>query len=87
MSVVAGSRGGQFLRNFARYGFLAIISLLVAFPLYWMIVTAIQSPNVTLNYPPVLYPVHPNLTGFKDLFAQNPMTHWLLNSEIGRAHV
>ena len=80
MSVVTGSRGSQFFRNTARYGFLAIISLLVAFPLYWMVVTAIQSPNVTLNYPPVLYPVHPNLTGFKDLFAQNPMTHWLLNS-------
>lgn len=50
------------------------------FPLYWMIVTAIQPPTITLMYPPVLYPKAHNLDGFTQLFHDNPMGKWLLNS-------
>ena len=80
MSVVTGSRGTKFARNVIRYLFVLILSLLVAFPLYWMMVTAVQSPNATLAYPPVFYPVEPNLDGFRQLFSDNPMAKWLLNS-------
>ncbi len=80
MAVVRGSRKKVFVMNSARYIFVGIICTLVIFPLYWMVVTAIQPPNVTLQYPPVLYPVHPNLLGFKQLFHGNPMGRWLLNS-------
>ena len=45
-----------------------------------MFVTAIQPPEVTLAYPPVLYPKSPNLDGFSQLFKDNPMGKWLLNS-------
>ena len=72
MSVVTGSRGTKFARNVIRYLFVLILSLLVAFPLYWMMVTAVQSPNATLAYPPVFYPVEPNLDGFRQLFSDNP---------------
>lgn len=45
-----------------------------------MVVTAIQPPEVTLAYPPVLYPKSPNLDGFSQIFNDNPMGKWLLNS-------
>jgi len=80
MAVVTGSRGTKLARNLIRYLFVLILSLLVAFPLYWMLVTAVQSPNATLAYPPVFYPVEPNLDGFRQLFSDNPMAKWLLNS-------
>lgn len=54
--------------------------MLVLFPLYWMVVTALQPPDVSISYPPVLYPVRPNLNGFNQLFDQQPMARWLLNS-------
>lgn len=53
---------------------------MVIFPLYWMVVTAIQPPDVSLQYPPVLYPKAPNIHGFQQLFRDNPMGRWLLNS-------
>lgn len=80
MNVVVGDRKTIFFRSTARYTFIGIICLLVIFPLYWMFVTAIQPPEVTLAYPPVLYPKSPNLDGFSQLFKDNPMGKWLLNS-------
>ena len=80
MAVVTGTRGAKALRSLSRYFFVLILSLIVAFPLYWMMVTAVQSPNATLAYPPVFYPVEPNLDGFRQLFSDNPMAKWLLNS-------
>lgn len=80
MNVVVGTRSTRAVRSVFRYFFLAILSVVVAFPLYWMVVTAIQSPNATLAYPPVFYPVEPNLDGFRQLFADNPMAQWLINS-------
>jgi multiple sugar transport system permease protein len=82
MAVVSGSRRRVFLQHVARYSFIITICLAVIFPLYWMVVTAIQSPNITLQYPPVLYPVKPNLLGFRQLFHGNPMGRWLLNSAV-----
>lgn len=80
MNVVVGGHRTVLARSTARYIFIGIVSLLVIFPLYWMVVTAIQPPEVTLAYPPVLYPKSPNLLGFSQLFHDNPMGKWLLNS-------
>lgn len=80
MAVVVGSKAIVLVRSLSRYFFVGVVLLLVLFPLYWMFVTAVQPPDVTLTYPPVLYPLHPNLDGFTQLFAEKPMTKWLLNS-------
>jgi multiple sugar transport system permease protein len=45
-----------------------------------MVVTAIQPPEVTLRYPPVLYPITPNLHGFHQIFGEKQMGRWLINS-------
>jgi multiple sugar transport system permease protein len=57
-----------------------LVSLLVIFPLYWMLVTAVQAPEVTLRYPPVLYPIDPNIKGFHAIFIEKQMGQWLINS-------
>jgi len=45
-----------------------------------MLVTAVQAPEVTLRYPPVLYPIDPNLKGFHAIFFEKQMGKWLINS-------
>lgn len=80
MAVVRGSRSKVIASNTVRFGFIFIVCILVVFPLYWMAVTAFQPPEVTISYPPVLYPLHPNVNGFTQLFKQQPMGQWLLNS-------
>ncbi|MEI9906740.1 MAG: carbohydrate ABC transporter permease [Actinomycetota bacterium] len=80
MNVVIGSKKAVLGRSAVRYIFIAIVCMLVIFPLYWMVVTAIQPPDITLTYPPVLYPKSPNLHGFNQLFGDKPMGRWLLNS-------
>lgn len=80
MAVVRGSKSKVIASNIFRFGFIWIVCMLVLFPLYWMVVTALQPPDVSISYPPVLYPVRPNLNGFNQLFDQQPMARWLLNS-------
>lgn len=82
MAVVVGSHKQVIFRNTVRFSFIAIVCMLVLFPLYWMVVTAIQPAAVTLSYPPVLYPVSPDVHGFQLLFNQTPMGRWLLNSAL-----
>lgn len=80
MAVVVGTKKVALARSIFRYFFITVICMMVLFPLYWMLVTAIQPPDVTLTYPPVLYPKDPNLDGFRQLFNDNSMPKWLLNS-------
>ena len=80
MAVVVGTKKVVLARSIFRYSIITMICLMVLFPLYWMIVTAIQPPDITLMYPPVLYPQDPNLDGFRELFRDNPMAKWLINS-------
>lgn len=57
------------------------IALVVAFPLYWMLLTALQpassmlSPNLTL-----LPTQEPNLDGFREIITETPTLRWLGNS-------
>ncbi len=80
MAIVTGSKFSNAIRSLLRYFVIILVSLLVLFPLYWMVVTAIQPPEVTLRYPPVLYPITPNLHGFHQIFVEKQMGRWLINS-------
>ena len=68
MAIVRGTKLSNRVRAVFRYFTIFLVSLLVIFPLYWMLVTAVQAPEVTLRYPPVLYPIDPNLKGFHAIF-------------------
>jgi len=80
MAIVTGSKFSNAIRTTLRYFLILLVSLLVIFPLYWMLVTAVQAPEVTLRYPPVLYPIDPNLKGFHAIFFEKQMGKWLINS-------
>ncbi len=80
MAIVRGTKLSNAIRTSLRYFVIFLVSLLVIFPLYWMVVTAVQAPEVTLRYPPVLYPIDPNLKGFHAIFFEKQMGRWLINS-------
>ncbi len=59
-----------------------IITLIMFFPIYWMIVTAF-SPREDLYEPGLhLWPLHPTLDNFRTPFAEFPVWTWFKNSAV-----
>jgi len=54
----------------------------VLFPVYWMIVTAVQPEAISQHYPPPLMPQQPTLDAFSAVFERTRAGIWLLNSAI-----
>jgi multiple sugar transport system permease protein len=54
----------------------------VMFPVYWMVVSAIQPARLSMRYPPPLFPQVINLTPFEQLFRDYPVITWVTNSTI-----
>ena len=64
-------------------GFAAVVVAICGitfFPIYWMILTTLQPTKNTLSYPPALLPRVFDLSAYKDLFAEEPIERWILNS-------
>ncbi|HYO29757.1 MAG TPA: carbohydrate ABC transporter permease, partial [Thermomicrobiales bacterium] len=83
MPVVTRGRGP--LPLLRRLGFAILVVLVVGitfFPVYWMVVSAIQPTAYSLHYPPPLWPKGIDLAPFRDLFGKQPIGEWLLNSAI-----
>lgn len=57
----------------------AIVSL---FPLYWMLLTAIQPPTAVMSLPPEWIPRTISLDNFREAFAGSPVLRWTFNSLI-----
>lgn len=79
----AGS--GGLLPLLRRIGYAVLVILVVGvtfFPVYWMVLSAIQPTEYSLRYPPPLWPQGIDLQPFRDLFAKQPIGEWLLNSAI-----
>lgn len=55
----------------------AIIALL---PLYWMVVTALQQPTLTVSFPPEWFPSNPTLLNFQRFFTRPHVLTWTTNS-------
>jgi len=60
----------------------ALVALLLLFPLYWMVVTAVLPTSETLAREPALWPAWSrlDLRAFGEAFARKPLATWLLNS-------
>ena len=58
---------------------LSIICLSMIVPFYWMIVTALKTPQEILRFPPTLFPDNPTLENFLRVFQ---VTTWNGNSMI-----
>lgn len=57
----------------------AVIALL---PLYWMVVTALQQPTLTVSFPPEWFPSNPTFLNFQRFFGRPHVLTWTTNSLI-----
>jgi multiple sugar transport system permease protein len=74
-------RAGRAARLTVRY-VLALAALVVfLFPLYWLLATALKTPDEILAYPPVWWPHSPQLAGFAGLI-ENGDARAVINSLI-----
>jgi multiple sugar transport system permease protein len=62
---------------------LVILTLIVLlFPLYWMLVTALRPGNQLLSYPPHFFPTDLTLEAFRRVLGETLIFRWFLNSTI-----
>jgi multiple sugar transport system permease protein len=58
------------------------VVLAIAFPLFWMLSTALKPNDETFAMPPTLLPAHPTLEQFQRLLTETPFATFFLNSVI-----
>ncbi len=64
------------------YVLVALVCAVVFFPVYWMILSAIQPARLSMRYPPPLFPQAISLTPFQQLFRDYPVVTWVTNSTL-----
>ena len=67
----------------SKLGFALVVLIICGitfFPVYWMLITTIQSTRITLRYPPKLWPQEFSLTAFQQVFDKEPVARWIFNS-------
>lgn len=81
----AARRRTQLLRAVRRIGYYLLVLLVVAVvfsPIYWMVVTTLRPISENLRFPPTLWPTALDLAAFGDLFQNQPIERWILNSTL-----
>lgn len=73
---------GKLLRRVAAYALVILVCAVVLFPVYWMILSAIQPARLSMRYPPPMFPQAVNFTPFQQLFRDYPVVTWVQNSAI-----
>jgi multiple sugar transport system permease protein len=73
-------RSARGVRSGLYYLLVLAVCLVTFFPIYWMLVTAIQPSRFTTIYPPSLWPREIDLTAFRQVFAREPIERWIGNS-------
>jgi len=63
-------------------GSLWLAALLTLFPLLWMVSVSLMPTGSSASYPPPLWSAHASLDRYRELFAQQHMGRYLLNSVI-----
>lgn len=59
---------------------LVVLSSAAVIPLYWMVVTALQQPTLTVTFPPEWFPSNPTLVNFQRFIERPYVWRWTLNS-------
>lgn len=59
-----------------------VLSALLLFPIWWMLVTAVARPSDIRAYPPVFFPTNPSFAAFHTILFDRPMLRWIANSLI-----
>ena len=71
------------IKSLMTYVLLGAIALLMLFPLFWLMSTALKSPTENIfQYPPQLIPQQPTLQNFVRVWQTHPFQQYLINSTI-----
>ncbi len=62
------------------YIIVAILLVIFAFPLYYMVITSLMTQLETYKWPPLLYPKSWRWVNYPDMFAKVPFARWFANS-------
>ncbi|GGD76960.1 carbohydrate ABC transporter permease [Paenibacillus nasutitermitis] len=79
---MAGTRTRSLTGNIVAYALLIVASLMVLVPVFWMISTALKTPEDTFATPPQWIPAHPTLEAFRNIWNDYPFGHYFANSLI-----
>ena len=52
-----------------KYAGIAVIVIVLLFPVYWMINCSLQHTNVIMTVPPTFFPTNPTLENFAKIFS------------------
>ncbi|WP_324668986.1 carbohydrate ABC transporter permease [Geochorda subterranea] len=58
----------------------SVLAALAVIPLYWMVVTALQTPQLSMRFPPEIWPSQPTLDNFRLFFQRPYVGRWSVNS-------
>ncbi|MED4955452.1 carbohydrate ABC transporter permease [Paenibacillus macerans] len=73
-------QGLKKLGSALRYLLVAAASLLMAFPFYWMVTSALKSNNEIWQFPPTLWPQSPKWGQFAEAWVAAPFERYMVNS-------
>jgi len=77
---------GAIVRKVLLYVLLIIIGIIMVVPFLWMISTSLKEQYDTVKIPPVWIPNPPRWQNYVDLFTQQPMLQFMLNTIKIRPH-
>jgi multiple sugar transport system permease protein len=70
----------HFCKNFIIHA-LAVLSMIpIVFPVYWLVVSALQNPDTIISVPPKLFPTNFSLHYLKVVFSEFNIARYLFNS-------
>lgn len=75
-------RSVRAVRSALYYLLVLAVCLVTFFPVYWMVLTAIQPSKFSTVYPPPLWPRTIDLTPFRRLLTEVPIGRWIWNSTV-----
>ena len=70
----------RLLNSALLYLTVAVVSLIIVFPVYWMMISTFQPSKYILHFPPPLLPQELYFDQFGELFNEHPIAKWLRNS-------
>jgi multiple sugar transport system permease protein len=70
----------RFMRRLPLYLVIVAACALTGFPIYWMVVSAVQPVQYSFQFPPPLFPAEISLRPFETMFTQFPIWEWLRNT-------
>jgi len=82
---VASGRSWKTQRTISRtimYAIVAVLVLIFAFPLYYMLIVSLMTQFEAFHWPPYLYPVSWQFQNYPDMFSRVPLARWFKNSTL-----